>query len=102
MSSFRVSERARNDLAEIHAYISRDKPVAATRFVDGFFDLFKLLATNSGLGQDRGELRVGLRSISHGNYVVFFYPATGGDGVEIVSILHGARDIDRMFQSGER
>jgi toxin ParE1/3/4 len=72
MSSFRVSSRAKRDLAEIRSYIARDKPVAAGDFIESFFDLFELLAKNPGIGQACDDLRPRLRSISHGNYVVFF------------------------------
>lgn len=36
-----------------------------------------------------------LRSHPHGNYVIFYRPI--GDGIEIVRVLHGARDIDAAF-----
>jgi toxin ParE1/3/4 len=55
-----------------------------------------LLSRNSEIGQQRPDLKPDLRSISHGNYVVLFYPAKGG--AEIVGVVHGARDIDNLFK----
>jgi len=87
MSRFRLSPRAKTDLADIRRYIAQDNASAADRFVGEFFDLFQLLAGNPEIGQQRDELRPNLRSISHGQYVVFFYPMQ--DGVEIVACPRG-------------
>lgn len=50
------------------------------------------------MGQARPDLRAELRSISHGNYVVFFYPRSFG--IEVTTVIHGARDIEAMFREG--
>jgi len=97
MSRFRLSPRAKTDLAEIRCNIAQDNPAAADRFINGFFDVFHLLARNLEIGQQRTELRQHLRSMSHGNYIVFFYPMK--DGVEIASVVHGARDVDALFRA---
>ena len=36
------------------------------------------------------ELRPGLRSFPHGDYLIFYRPLR--DGVSIVRVLHGSRD----------
>ena len=100
MNRFRLSTRGRTDLAEVHHYIAQDNPPAADQFIDGLFELFQLLAHNSMIGQERTDLRPALRSITHGKYVVFFYP--GRDGVEITGVVHGARDVESLFHTGER
>jgi toxin ParE1/3/4 len=100
MSRFRLSPRATTDLAEIRRYIAQDNPPAADHFVGEFFDLFYLLARNPEIGQPRGELRSDLRSISHSQYVVFFYPMK--DGVEIAGVVHGARDVESLFRTEQR
>ena len=100
MNRFRLSRRAEADIAEIRRYISRDNASAADRLIGDFFDLFQSLGTNPEIGQQRPELRLDLRSISHGNYVVFFYPAE--NGADIVGVIHGARDIDTLFREGAR
>jgi len=78
----------------------QDAAQIADRFISEFFDLFHLLAKNPEIGQQRVELRPNLRSISHGSYVVFFYPMAGG--VEIAGVVHGARDIDALFRTEQR
>jgi len=95
MGRFRLSPRATAGLSEIRRFIALDNPAAADRLVGEFFDLFQLLAKNPKIGQQRDELRPNLRSMSHGKYVVFFYPMSGG--CEIVGVVHGARDVDTLF-----
>ena len=45
----------------------------------------------------RDGLRIGPRSARHGRYLNFF-PATS-DELQIVRVLHGARDLTRLFRS---
>lgn len=51
------------------------------------------------LGERRDDLRPGLRSSTVGSYVVFYFPLA--DGVEVVAIIHGARDVESLFRRGE-
>jgi len=36
-----------------------------------------------------------LRSLPVGNYLVFYLPLD--DGIEVVRVLHGSREIDALF-----
>jgi toxin ParE1/3/4 len=47
------------------------------------------------MGTARNELKVGLRCQPIGNYLIFYFPIE--DGVDIVRVLHGSRNIERMF-----
>lgn len=51
------------------------------------------------MGRDRAALSPGLRSFPHEDYVIFYKPARGG--IEVVRVLHGARDLNRFFQAAE-
>jgi toxin ParE1/3/4 len=44
------------------------------------------------------ELKPNLHSLAIGNYLVFYFPLT--NGIDVVRILHGARDLEALFQSG--
>lgn len=44
------------------------------------------------MGRSQGRLRPNLRSHPHGSYVIFYRAVEGG--IEVVRVLHGARDID--------
>ncbi len=54
-----------------------------------------MLARHPQMGELRPDLRDDLRSFSVGNYVVFFRQQM--DFVEIVRVIHGARDASAVF-----
>ena len=46
------------------------------------------------MGRARDELERGVRSSPFGRYVIFYMP--GDSGIDIVRVLHSARDIDAL------
>ena len=103
MAKFTVSPEAREDLDEIYAYIFEDDPDAADRVLEAALSTFAALGGMPSLGQIRifghSELS-GLRSFGvegFRNYVIFYRIVS--EGVEIVRVLHGARDLDAMFSA---
>ncbi len=95
MSRYRLSERSRSDLDEIWLYIASDSATAADRFIDELVGKFETLATQPGIGRTRDELGESLRSFPVGNYVIFYRAMQ--DGVEVVRVLSGFRDIPNVF-----
>jgi toxin ParE1/3/4 len=87
--------RAQSDLVEIWDYIADDSEARADAFLDRIDQKFRTLAQRPGLGRARDELAEGLRSFPVGRYVVFYRPLP--EGVEIVRVLHGARDLTAAF-----
>jgi toxin ParE1/3/4 len=87
--------RAKSDLVEIWDYIADDSEARADAFVDMIDQKFLTLASNPGIGRPRDELAEDLRSFAVGRYVIFYRPIP--EGVEIVRVLHGSRDIDVLF-----
>jgi toxin ParE1/3/4 len=98
MSQFRLTRRAGDDLAGIHSSIASHNRTAADKLIREFFDLFHLLAKNPLMGEHRPDLRPDIRVMSYRNYAVFFYPKP--TGIEVVTVFHGARDIETIFQQG--
>ena len=47
------------------------------------------------MGRSRPELAASVHSFPVARYVVFYRPAA--DGIEVVRVLHGARDIGATF-----
>jgi len=94
----RVTRRpqAEADILEIWDYIAEDSLVDADRWVDGLDAKLALWATQPMMGRNRGELAPGVRSFAFGRYVVFFQPLL--DGIDVVRVLHGSRDIDASFE----
>ena len=86
---------AEADLEAIYDYIATDNAVAAATLVTRLEDLATRLAETPGIGRARTELLPDLRSFPFGNYVLFYRPTEGG--IEIVRVLHGARDVPVIF-----
>jgi toxin ParE1/3/4 len=92
MANIRRRPAAEDDLVAIWLYIADDDIGAANRLLDRFEETFALLADNPRIGRRRPELMPEIRSFTVGRYVVFYRPAD--DGIEIVRVIHGARDIE--------
>jgi toxin ParE1/3/4 len=97
MGSVFRSQRARLDAAEIWLYVAEDSVAAADRLTDSFDEKLKMLAEAPGLGTKRDELLPGLRSFPVGSYLLFYREVSGG--IEVARIVHGARDLRRLFRS---
>ncbi|MGH9831991.1 MAG: type II toxin-antitoxin system RelE/ParE family toxin [Blastocatellia bacterium] len=89
------SPEAAEDLLEIWQYTADDNEAAADKLLDEIDRASKMLARNPQAGRDRPELAPRLRSFPVGRYILFYRPID--DGVEIVRVLHGSRDIDSIF-----
>ena len=94
----RVTRRpqAEADVLEIWDYIAEDSVIDADRWVDRLDEKLSLWATQPLMGRTRDELAAGIRSIAFGRYVIFFQPLP--DGIDVVRVLHGSRDIDASFE----
>jgi toxin ParE1/3/4 len=88
--------RAEEDLIEIWSYIARDDPMAADRVLDRIDGVCLRLAENPYLGPARPDLARELRYFVTGSYLVLYRNI--GNGVEIVRVIHGARDLPSLFR----
>lgn len=101
VSKFTLSPEAIDDLELIWTYIAQDNRQAADQLVEAAFRICEMLGSHPELGRLRQfskKLSLGLRSFvitDFPNYVIFY--RVKGDAVEIVRVLHGARDIDALF-----
>ena len=96
MSQYQLTPRAERDLDEIADHVASWSLEAAERLIDQIQDRCRALASMPETGRLRNELAPGLRSAVVGRYLIFFRPA--GSGIEVVRILHGARDLPRQFE----
>jgi len=89
---------AERDLEAIADYIAADNLARALSFVRELRAQCRRIALNPYGYRLRPELGDRIRSCAHGHYVIFF--ESDPDTVEIVRILHGARDLLAVFGTG--
>lgn len=94
-----VRPQALTDLDDIFDYIAEDSLDRAIAFVRKLHGQIEKLAASPGMGRRRDQLLSGLRSFPYGNYLIFYIPLD--DGVDVVRVLNGARDIEVLFQDNE-
>jgi toxin ParE1/3/4 len=97
MSGFRFTRQAASDLEDIQDYIAPKNLAAAIRVVRQIEERCRMLGNFPGMGSSCEDLAPGMRKSPVGNYMIFFRPAA--DGIEIVRVLHGARDFPSVFAS---
>ena len=95
MSELRLKPKAKHDLQDIWWFIAQDNPNNADKFIDRIYETLLVLADHPKMGVKRDEIETGIRSHVIGNYSIFYHPLEAG--VEIIRILHSARDIDSFF-----
>ncbi len=96
MSRVLFSPASHRDLREILEYIARDSRNRAIRFVDKLEQKCEMLAASPHLGFECPELLPGLRVWPVGKYLIFYRAVR--DGVEVLRVVHSARDIPRLFE----
>jgi toxin ParE1/3/4 len=96
---------ARRDLREIALFLGRDSPRAADRFLAAVERTSQQLLATPELGSrwEGGEPTLpGLRMKQvrgFTKYWIFYRPTSGG--IEIVRVLHSARDLDSLLRIEE-
>lgn len=88
--------KAQEDLLDIWCHIGCDNPNQADRYLDYLEEKLSLLATTPGMGRLCNELAPGLRVFPVDNYLIFYRQSV--EGIDVVRVLHGARDIEVLFQ----
>ncbi len=94
--------QAREDLMEIYVTIGLDNESAAERLFTAIEEKVLLLISHPRLGVRRPEIAPSARMMVEGNYLILYetHPDTNGgpvDEVEIVRVVHGHRDLRRIF-----
>ena len=86
---------ARQDLLGIWVYVAENSVASADRLLEAINAQCETLAEFPQMGRRREELSPGMRSFVVGSYVVFYRVIE--DGVDVIRVLHGARDIGAIF-----
>ena len=97
-----IRPRARLDVVDGAAYIGKDNVTAASHFLDACQTTFELLAESPQIGAiypmknpRLADLRV-FRVRGFPNHLTFYLVRT--NGIEIVRVVHGARDLDVVLK----
>jgi toxin ParE1/3/4 len=92
-----LTKLAQQDLQEIWDFLSSEAGNdIADQVVLGLQSACDEIAAFPEAGRSREGIRPGLRSFVTRPYVCFYRP--GEDGIEVIRILHSARDIDSLFR----
>lgn len=91
-----VAPEAQEELREIESYIGKDNPKAAVEFVGRLTERYQALTDFPGMGRKRDDVRAGYRSVSEGDYLIFY--RVSGDVVEVMHVLHGRRNLPKVLE----
>ena len=91
MPKFKLTPAAEQDLQEIWLHIAQDNLKAADKLLDRIEAQCELLAIHPQLGPAREDIAKGLRYHPLANYLILYRAIA--QGVEIVRVAHGARNI---------
>ena len=88
--------RAEADLDTIWYELAQDDIDAADRMIDRIRDRCQERASFPLIGERQDHLIPNLRRLIVRPYLVFYFPI--GDGISVIRVLHGKRDLDRLFE----
>jgi plasmid stabilization system protein ParE len=94
-----ITEAAKVDLIAIGDYIAEHTPVRAATFIDELLDsCFRLADRPRACPLVPRYEHWGVRRRVHGSYLIFY--RIREDLVEVVHVLHGARDYETLLFPG--
>jgi toxin ParE1/3/4 len=97
----RYTRRARDDLLDIWLHIAADDPGAADAAFARIEARIAVLADFPELAPLRPEIAPGARVLVARPYLILYRALPLPEGVQVVRVLHGARDIDAdLFGEG--
>ena len=99
MARITLTYQAQQDLYAAWSYIAQNNPTAADKWSDAMGERYAMLAQHPHLGSPRPLLKKGVRCLPVGSYVVFYHEVK--TGIEIIRILHSARDLAAIFHADE-
>ncbi len=98
----RRQPRAVEAIIQLAEYIAVDSASAAERFLISTEETFKQLERMPGMGRLYASANARLARIrvwsvkGFRNHLIFYRPFDGG--IEILTVLHGARDIENVLE----
>lgn len=93
---FRFS--ARLDFDAIADFIAENDEERALSFINELQNACRNRANFPHSGRDCSNIAPNLRRFTYENYVIYYFPLPNGGGIEIVHVVHGARDHERILR----
>lgn len=99
MGKVKWTEKAGSNLQAIHDYIAKDSKTYATRFIKSLIRATIKLEQMPRCGRIVPELEdYGFREVVFQNYRIVYRLAEGSDDVEILAVVHSAREITKAVR----
>ena len=95
----RYTEQANDDLRDIWAYVAADNPVAADKLLMELLTLFEKVTDFPQLGRSVDWLVPGHRILKRGNYLMIYQLLSDQQVVELVRVVHSARNWPALFDA---
>lgn len=95
MSRYIITPDAEMDLELIQDHIALDSERQAEKFLERLPAEFGRLAAMPRMGRGHPDFGADVRSIPLRPYIIYYQPLA--DGVEILRVIHGARDLRKAF-----
>ena len=86
------------DLLEIWEFIAQDSPLAANKIIRDLDARSQELLVHPRLGLSRKDVAPNMRQLVMDNYLILYRIINSNNDVEIVRLLHGARDLFSLFE----
>jgi toxin ParE1/3/4 len=94
MRNLKRTKRANQDLILIWHYIAQHNPEAANAQLEAIERKCQLLLRYPKIGRSTDDIRKGSRTLPCGAYVILY--RENSEGIEIVRVVHGARDLRQL------
>lgn len=99
MSCYIISPAASQDLDEISDYFMRRNIEAGEQFVNRFEQKCQNLVNFPNIGRSYAEIEPTLRGVPLDGYIILYQVIE--DGVKIVRVVSGYRDLDSLFSESD-
>lgn len=99
MGKVKWTEKASSNLHAIHDYIAKDSKTYAARFIKSLIRATTKLERMPRCGRMVSELEgYGFREVVFQNYRIVYMLVEGSDDVEILAVVHSAREINKVVR----
>ncbi len=101
MGIYSIADSAAADINNLwDEYVERGGSAdKADQLIDEFLKNFQNLADFPNIGKPRSYLQAGTFALPYQKYIIFYRKSA--DGVNIVNVLDGRRDLERYFSEDQ-